>query len=80
VNEPDIDADRKVVNAFFAAARSGDFDALVAVLDPQIDLRVDGPETADLIRGAEAVAKRALMFAQPDAHVHPARIGDAAGS
>ena len=75
---PDVRADRQVVDAFFAAARGGDFDALVALLDPQIDLRAEGAGTVDVVRGAKAVAKRALMFARPDAQLHPARIGDAA--
>lgn len=45
VTELDVRAGRRVVDAFFAAARAGNFDALVALLDPQIDLRVDGPAT-----------------------------------
>lgn len=76
---PDVGADRQVEDAFFAAARSGDFDALVALLDPEIDLQAESAGTVDLVRGAEAVAKRALMFARPDAQLHPARIGDAGG-
>lgn len=79
VTELDVHADREVVDAFFAAARSGDFDALVALLDPQVDLRADGPGVVDLVRGADAVAKRAMMFARPDAQLHPARVGAAAG-
>jgi RNA polymerase sigma factor (sigma-70 family) len=79
VTELDVRAGRKVVDAFFAAARSGDFDALVALLHPQVDLRADGPSVVDLVQGADAVAKRALMFARPDAHLHPARVGNAAG-
>lgn len=79
VTELDVRAGREVVDAFFAAARSGDFDALVALLDPQVDLRADGPGVVDLVHGADAVAKRALMFARPDAHLYSARVGDAAG-
>ena len=78
-SRPDLHADRDVVDAFFAAARSGDFDALVALLDPQIDLHAEGAGAVELVRGADAVAKRALMFARPDAQLLPARIGDAAG-
>ena len=40
--DPDLAQQRKVVDAFFAAARDGDFDALVAVLDPDVVLRADG--------------------------------------
>jgi RNA polymerase sigma-70 factor (ECF subfamily) len=78
---PDSDtrASRVVIDAFFAAARDGDFDALVGLLDPNAELHVEGPATTDLVRGATAVASRALMFARPDAHLHPARIGDTAG-
>lgn len=56
---------RRLVDAFFAAARAGDIDALVAVLDPEVVLRADAgssPLSAE-IRGAQAVAGRAAMFA-----------------
>lgn len=72
-------AEREVVDAFFAAARSGDFDALVALLAPDIEMRADGPTTSDLVRGSDAVASRALMFARPDATVHPALVNGCAG-
>ena len=56
---------REVVDAFLAAARGGDFDALVAVLDPDVVLRADGGPTAGvLVRGAAQVAGRALLFAK----------------
>lgn len=72
-------ADRSVVSAFFAAARRGDFDALVAVLDPDVVLRAQGADTVELVRGAAKVAARASMFARPEAHLHAARIGDEPG-
>ena len=65
---PDVDLDGQwaVVDAFLAAARAGDFERLVAVLDPDVVLRSDGgaarPELMQLIRGAEAVAARAMTF------------------
>jgi RNA polymerase sigma factor (sigma-70 family) len=72
-------ADRKVVDAFVAAARTGDFDGLLAVLDPDVALRADdGSGTLRLVRGAHAVAARARLFA-PDRAVHPAIIDGAAG-
>jgi RNA polymerase sigma factor (sigma-70 family) len=81
--DPDLSRQREVVDAFFAAARRGDFDALVAVLDPDIVLRVDGgtarPETTILLRGASAVASRALTFAHLSPFVRPALINGAAG-
>ncbi|MGW0811220.1 sigma-70 family RNA polymerase sigma factor [Nonomuraea sp. NPDC002799] len=82
---PDADLDRQhsVVDAFFAAARGGDFDALIALLDPKVTLRTDaGPlrsVSSAVIRGAVEVAGRALMFARPDARVHPALVSGAAG-
>jgi RNA polymerase sigma factor (sigma-70 family) len=64
---PDADpaAQQQVVAAFLAAAREGDFDALVAVLDPDVVERVDtGSGTLVVVRGAEHVARRAMAAAQ----------------
>jgi len=57
-------ADRAVVDAFLAAARDGDFGALVAVLDPEIVLRADTEEGVVEVRGAETVAQRARSYAE----------------
>src|ERR671921_1522628 len=63
-NEPDHTRQREVVDAFLAAARDGDFDALVAVLDPDIVERVDtGSGTIVEVRGALNVARRAMAAA-----------------
>jgi RNA polymerase sigma factor (sigma-70 family) len=63
--EADPAARQKVVEAFLAAARDGDFDALVGVLDPDIVLREDtGSGTLLEVRGAENVARRANAFSQ----------------
>ncbi|HZD99706.1 MAG TPA: RNA polymerase sigma factor SigJ [Micromonosporaceae bacterium] len=66
--EGDLSRQREVVNAFLAASRTGDFAALVAVLDPDVTLRADigvlPGTTPRLVRGAQAVAKQALMFAR----------------
>ena len=65
---PDVDLDGQwaVVDAFRAAARSGDFERLLAVLDPEVVLRSDGgvarPDLISLVRGARAVAERAMAF------------------
>jgi RNA polymerase sigma factor (sigma-70 family) len=63
VPDADLTRQREVVDAFLAAARNGDFDALVAVLDPDVTLRADSgavPAGASReVRGAAAVAKRA---------------------
>jgi RNA polymerase sigma-70 factor (ECF subfamily) len=81
--DPDLARQRGVVDAFFTAARGGDFDALVALLDPDAVLRADWgarrPAAAGLIRGASAIARQALMFANPTARLHPARVNGAAG-
>jgi RNA polymerase sigma-70 factor (ECF subfamily) len=62
----DVSAQRRVLDAFLAASREGDFDALVAILDPDVTLRADlGPAAeSGIVRGAAAVAGRALMFAK----------------
>ena len=81
--EPDLALQRDVVNAFFLAARRGEFDALVALLDPDVVLRADAgawrPAASVVIRGAEAVASQALRFAMPAAQVRPALVNGAAG-
>jgi RNA polymerase sigma factor (sigma-70 family) len=61
VPDPDLTRQRQVVAAFYAAARAGDFDALVRVLHPEVVLRTDfGPDGKPaVIRGAAAVARQA---------------------
>ncbi len=65
VPDADLTRQREVVDAFLAAARGGDFDALLAVLDPDVVLRADHaavPSDASTeVRGAAAVAKRAAQ-------------------
>jgi RNA polymerase sigma-70 factor (ECF subfamily) len=79
---PDADAatQHEVVNAFLAAARDGDFDALVAVLDPDVVRRVDdGSGTILETRGAENVARTAMAAAQLGLVPRLALINGAAG-
>lgn len=82
---PDVDLERqrRVVDAFFEAAREGDFDALVAVLHPEIVLRSDGgaarPSANHVIRGAAEVAGRALTFANLSSFVRPVLVNGVAG-
>jgi RNA polymerase sigma factor (sigma-70 family) len=80
---PDADRvrQRQVVDAFLAAARGGDFDALLAVLDPEVVLRVDrGPlATSREIRGAAAVIEQARTFARLGRFARPARVNGSAG-
>ena len=62
---PDPGRHREVVDAFLAASRAGDFDALVALLDPDVLLRADaGHGVLTVVRGAAEVAGRALTFAR----------------
>jgi RNA polymerase sigma-70 factor, ECF subfamily len=68
VGDADLDEQRAVVDAFMAAAREGDFDGLLAILDPDIVLRADSgpglPEATLELRGAAEVASRALVYAR----------------
>jgi RNA polymerase sigma factor (sigma-70 family) len=81
--DADLRRQREVVDAFFAAARKGDFDALVAVLDPDVLVRSDGgtarPEASLVVRGASMVASRAVMFADPTTLVRPVVVNGTAG-
>jgi RNA polymerase sigma factor (sigma-70 family) len=83
VPDPDVARQRAVVDAFFAAARGGDFDALVAVLDPDVVLRSDAgptrPSATVLVRGASEVASRAISFSLPGATLRPVLVNGAAG-
>jgi len=83
VSDTDLTRQRVVVDAFLAAARAGDFDALLAVLDPDIVLRADRgtvpPGTPGVLRGAHAVAKGALTFSRFAASARPALVNGAAG-
>jgi RNA polymerase sigma factor (sigma-70 family) len=79
---PDADpaARQEVVEAFLAAARDGDFDALVAVLDPDIVLREDtGTGTLVEVRGADNVARRAKGFSQLGLVARAALVNGGAG-
>jgi RNA polymerase sigma-70 factor, ECF subfamily len=62
---PDGDLPRQwdVVGAFFAAARDGDFDRLIEVLDPGVVLRIEGDGAPRVLRGARKVAQRAQFGA-----------------
>lgn len=65
--EPDLKKQRRVADAFLDAARSGDFEALLALLDPDIVLRADGGALANasrLVRGAHAVLEQAERFSR----------------
>lgn len=82
--DPDLARQREVIDAFFAASRDGDFDALVAVLDPDVELRIDGgvvrEETSLILRGAEAVAAYTSNYSKLYPFVRPAFVNGAAGA
>jgi RNA polymerase sigma factor (sigma-70 family) len=84
--DADLARQREVVDAFFAAAREGDFAALLAVLDPDVVVRADGGAVAvgasRVVRGAAAVAKETLTtggFARLARLARPALVNGAAG-
>jgi len=82
--DPDLDRQREVVNAFLAAARAGNFDALLRVLDPDVVFRVDTGaigRTRPPMVGAESVARRILARGTPLAPLaRPAIVNGAAGA
>jgi RNA polymerase sigma factor (sigma-70 family) len=79
--EPDGDlaGQREVVAAFLAAAHGGDLDGLLAVLDPDVTLRVDQGAGVRVLHGADTVAGRALTFARLATVARPAVVNGAAG-
>jgi len=85
-SHPDADPVRqqKVVSAFFAASRDGDFDALVTLLDPDVVVRADwGVMPVGVpgeVRGARAVAEQALTFRRLFPFVRPALVNGTAGA
>jgi RNA polymerase sigma factor (sigma-70 family) len=83
VPDADLTRQREVVDAFLAAARDGDFDALLAVLDPDVVLRSDGgaarPGATTVLRGAKNVAGGALTYARLSPFVRPALVNGAPG-
>ena len=81
--DADIETQREVADAFVAASREGDFEALVELLDPDVVMRVDrGPVPARVpreVRGAEAVASRAMAGARLGRELRPALVNGVAG-
>jgi RNA polymerase sigma factor (sigma-70 family) len=77
----DLVRQRRLVEAFLTAARDGEFDALLAVLDSDVVLQVDATAAGAVttIRGAQAVATNAQMFASNARFAEPALVDDAVG-
>ncbi len=84
IPDADLDSQREVLDAFLAAAREGDFEALLEVLDPDVVLRADGGAVSlgasRLVRGAANVARQASAFSQLDIEVRPALVNGAVGT
>jgi RNA polymerase sigma factor (sigma-70 family) len=80
--DADLDTQRKVVDAFLAASRDGDFEALLEVLDPDVVLRADlGPGGRPVVvRGAVEVAGQAVGYSQLGLVMRPALVNGAAGA
>ena len=81
VPDADLDRQRVVVDAFLAAARGGDFEALVAVLAPDVVARSDSGtlRPGSVVRGAAAVAGQAITYARLAEVARPALVNGAAG-
>jgi RNA polymerase sigma factor (sigma-70 family) len=81
--EADVARQRELVDAFLAAAREGDFDGLLAVLDPDVVLRADAGDgplgPSRLERGAQAIAAQALRFAALAEFARPALVNGKPG-
>jgi hypothetical protein len=81
--EPDLARQRQVVDAFFAVSRDGNFEALLAVLHPDVELRIDGgvlrADASLRLRGAEAVTGHTATYAGLFSLVGPALVNGAAG-
>jgi RNA polymerase sigma factor (sigma-70 family) len=84
VPDADLDTQREVLDAFLAAAREGDFEALLEVLDPDVVLRADrgavSSGASSLVRGAANVARQAQAFSRLDIEVRPALVNGAVGT
>src|SRR5918996_4355927 len=84
IPDADLETQREVLDAFLAAAREGNFEALLEVLDPDVLLRADGGAVAigasRVVRGAANVARQALAFSRLDLKVRPALVNGAAGT
>ncbi|MFC5671145.1 sigma-70 family RNA polymerase sigma factor [Streptomyces incanus] len=84
-SDPDLGRQKQALDAFMAAAHGGDFDALVAVLHPDVTLRADagtlvrGAAVSKALQGARAVAESALMFARYTAAAQQVMVNDSMG-
>lgn len=83
--DPDLGRQRQVVDAFLAASRGGDFEALVALLHPDVVLRADagalvrGAAASKVVHGAKAVAEQAALFSRYAAFARPVLVNGSLG-
>jgi len=78
--DPDIARQREVVDAFFSAARNGSFEALIAVLHPDVVFRAEGLGPVPFVlSGAETVARNARMFGPSSPLFRPVLVNGGAG-
>jgi RNA polymerase sigma factor (sigma-70 family) len=80
VPDADLDAQRAVVDAFLAASREGDFEALLALLDPDVVLHADLGDGTTELRGAAAVLRQASLYAKLGLEMRPALVNGAVGA
>jgi RNA polymerase sigma-70 factor, ECF subfamily len=84
IPDADLDTQREVIGAFLAAAREGDFEGLLEVLDPDVVLRADRGAasigSSRVVRGAANLARQALAFSRLDVDVRPALVNGAVGT
>ncbi len=84
VPDRDLARQRRVVDAFFAASRDGNFEGLLALLDPDVELRIDGgvlrADASLLLRGADAVSAHTTTYSKLYPFVMPALVNGAAGA
>ena len=84
VPDRDLARQRRVVGAFFAASRDGNFEALLELLDPEVELRIDGgvlrAEASLLLRGSDAVAAHTTIYSKLYPFIIPALVNGAAGA
>jgi RNA polymerase sigma-70 factor, ECF subfamily len=79
VPDPDLVRQREVVDAFMAALRAGDFEGVLAVLDPDLVVRTDMPDAPSEIRGAAAWAKGAVAYGHLARLTQPALVDGTVG-
>jgi RNA polymerase sigma-70 factor (ECF subfamily) len=79
-HEPDLSRQRSAVDAFFRAARGGDFDALLELLDPEVVARQDAGTQTTETSGAARVVTAAISIHNPASRLHPVIVGGTAGT